>query len=81
MLSGWSITFTNKYVFSRSKKLYKLPFRSGLKWYLAREIKHDVKNNRWRINGEYWSWNQLKKHVIKDQVPYLLDEETPICPF
>ena len=81
MLSGWIITFTSKYVFSRSRKLYKLPFRSGLRWYEAREIKHDVKNNRWRINGSYWSWCQLEQHVIKDRVPYLLETFTPDCPF
>jgi len=72
MLSGWMITFASNYVFSRDRKLYKLPFRSGLKWYEAREIKQDKKNKRWRINGVYWSWRQLKKHVIIDQIPYLI---------
>ena len=71
MVSKWCLSFTSSYVFGEDKKLYRLPYTSGKKERCYREIKKQYPN-RYRINNKWWSEKQLKKHLILDQVPYLI---------
>ena len=80
MVSKWIIDFTSGYVFGEDKKLYKLPYLTGRQARNYREIKKQYPN-RYLINKVWWSEKQLKKHLILDQVPYLIIPEIKDCPF
>jgi len=65
MFSKWIIDLPGfeLYVFGEDKKLYKLPHQIGLRSFGIREIKKAKDRNRYRINGQWWSENQLRPHI------------------
>ena len=81
MLSRWVIDLKgfDLYRFGTDKKLYKLPFHSGLNYYETRLIKKQS-NNRWYINGKLWSQRQLRAHIILDPTPIELIKEHNLLP-
>lgn len=74
MFSKWRIEGIDGYVFGEDGNLYRLPFESGTKNYGLRKIKMQHPN-RWLINGEMWSKDQLRPKLIKDENPILLTKQ------
>ncbi len=79
--SKWIIQGIEGYVFGSDKKLYRLPFHKNKKHYALREIKMQYPN-RYRINGEWWSVNQLRSKIKLNPDPInLFTLKNSECPF
>lgn len=57
------------------KNLYKFPFQSGKNYYGLKRISEDQKNNRFRINGKWWSKKQLKNKLYLNPKPEIILEK------
>ena len=70
MFTKWIIDIDSLrgFVISENGEVYKKPFTSNGKSYGWRKIKKQSKN-RWVLNGDYWSENQLREHLILDENP------------
>jgi hypothetical protein len=64
--------------FADDGNLYRLPYTKDKRSYGFRLIKMQY-SNRWRINNEWYSKNQLRGNLIKDSNPMLIysNNETP----
>lgn len=64
----------DNYVIADNRKVYRLPFKKGLKYYMLRELKSY--KNGYYINGIYTKKDHIKYEPIE---PYVLFEikETP----
>ena len=70
MFSKWKISKDgmSNYRFGEDKELYRLPFIKGKRSYGLRKIKMQHPN-RYLINGEMWSKDQLRPHLVLDDNP------------
>lgn len=78
MFTKWNIEVIGLelYRFDENGELWKLPFKSvSGKYISAKKIKKDNEKKRWIINGNWWSENQLRPHLILDQNPFELTKE------
>lgn len=75
IFSKWLINGFTDYCFGSDKELYKLPFKSGKNNYGLRKIKKQYPN-RWRIQGKWWSENQLQSKIYLNPTPGILIEFT-----
>lgn len=78
IISKWLIKGFEGYCFGSDKELYRLPFKSGLKYYGLRKIKKQV-HNRWLINRKFWSERKLQPKIYLNPKPEVLIKvnETP----
>lgn len=51
------------YCIGEDKIIYKRPYESYGRTFPYRPIKMQY-SNRWRLAGEWWSKNQLRKHIV-----------------
>ena len=70
MFSKWRISKKGMelYRFCPKGDLYRLPFNRNGRYYGLRKIKPQHPN-RYLINGEKWSKDQLRQHIILDDNP------------
>ena len=71
--SKWLIHGFPDYCVGSDKKLYRLPFNSGNRWYQLREVKVQYPN-RFRIDGKWRTKEYLKARVYVNKNPSLLIE-------
>ena len=76
MKTKWRIDIEKlkSFRFSEDGKIYRLPYTKGLKSYGWRLIKMQHPN-RWRLDGVWWSKNQIKNHLIRDDDPLTIYTE------
>ena len=81
MFSKWKISKEGMelYRFCHNGDLYRLPFKRYNRSYGLRKIKIQA-DNRYLINGEKWSKDQLRQHIILDDNPVELTK-TDEMPF
>ncbi len=74
MLSKWKINISkyDNYRFGSDNNLYRLPFARHKRSYGLKKIKFNPTTNRWLLNGETWTKDQLRPHLILDTKPILL---------
>ena len=82
MKSKWrfNIDKLSAYVIGEDKRIYRLPFITNNRSYSFREIKKQSGNRYW-LNAEYWSINQLKAHIIEDSNPIEIYPNLTETPF
>lgn len=64
----------DNYVIADNRKVYRLPFKSGLKYYLLRELK--PYKNGYYINGIYTKREHIKYEAFRAHVLFEI-KETP----
>jgi len=82
MKSKWrfNIDKLSSYIIGEDKRIYRLPYITNNRSYSIREIKKQSGNRYW-LNGEYWSINQLKAHIIEDSNPIEIYPNLSETPF
>ena len=70
MFTKWKINIKGleNYRFTDNGDLYRLPYKSNKNSYGLRKIKMQYPN-RWRMNGAWWSKDQLRLKLIEDNNP------------
>lgn len=68
VFSRWKIEGISTHVVGEDGEIYRLPYTNGLKHYGLRKIKKQYPN-RYKINGVWWSQNQLRGKLVLDTDP------------
>ena len=76
MKSKWRVVGLDEYVVGEDNNIYRIPFESNGKWYDFRLIKEQYPQ-RFRLNKSWWTKNQLRHKLVKDNNPVAIFNE--IC--
>jgi len=82
MKSKWKFNLESlkDYVIGENNKIYRKPYNENKRYYTWHEVKIQPPK-RYRLNGNWWSIKQLKKHVVLELNPVIIISEEPECPF
>ena len=69
--SKWLIKGIEGFCFGSDHNLYRLPYESFNRWKALRLIKKQV-HNRYKINGKWWSENQLRDKIYLNPDPEII---------